>query len=260
MKSRNIQRKMKKAIWKNCIAWASTIAALIVIWIAACYIVGNDLLVPSFSDCLKKLGALLLSGEFWAAFFFTVKRVLIAFLISFVFAAFFAVIADMVPWFSLFFTPLVSFLRSLPTLAVLLILLVWAGASTAPIAVAFLSLFPSLYAGFRAALTGVDKDLVEMSRAFKVPMKKRIFSLYIPSAAPIALKEAGAALAFAVKLVVSAEVLANTFKSLGGLMQEAKLYLDMPMLFALVCVTFLLGLLLEALGALAGKMIERRWK
>ena len=84
---------MKKAIWKNCIAWASTIATLIVIWIAAFYIVGNDLLVPSFSDCMKELGKLFISGEFWSAFFFTVKRVLIAFVISFVFAMIFAVIA-----------------------------------------------------------------------------------------------------------------------------------------------------------------------
>jgi ABC-type nitrate/sulfonate/bicarbonate transport system permease component len=117
-----------------------------------------------------------------------------------------------------------------------------------------------LYVGFRAALSSVDQDLIVMSKAYKVPTFKRVTKLYIPSAAPIALKESGAALAFCVKLVASAEVLASTWKSLGGMMQEAKMYLDMPMLFALVCVTFLLGLLLETLGFFAAACVERRWK
>ena len=251
---------MKKAILKNCIAWAAAIAVLIGVWILAYYCVGNDLIVPSFSDCMKKIGGLLSNSSFWTAFFRTVKRVLVAFSISFIFAAIFAVIAYLVPWFSLFFTPIVSVLRSMPVLGVLLIILVWAGANTAPIVVAFLSLFPMLYVGFRAALSSVDQDLIVMSKAYKVPTFKRVTKLYIPSAAPIAIKESGAALAFCVKLVVSAEVVASTFRSSGGLMQEAKLYLDMPMLFALVCVTFLLGLFLETLGFWAAAYVERRWK
>lgn len=251
---------MKKTILRNCIAWAAAIAVLIGVWILTYYCIGNDLIVPSFSDCVKSLGDLLGRSSFWTAFFKTVKRVLIAFSISFIFAAIFAVIAYPVPWFSLFFTPIVSVLRSMPVLGVLLIILVWAGADTAPIVVAFLSLFPTLYAGFSAALSGVDENLIAMSKVYKVSAWKRIMKLYIPSAAPIAIKESGAALAFCVKLVVSAEVLASTWKSIGGLMQESKLYLDMPMLFALVCVTFLLGLLLETVGFWAAACVERRWK
>ena len=190
----------------------------------------------------------------------TLKRVLIAFIIAFIFAAIFAIISYLVPWFSLFFAPIVSVLRSMPVLGVLLIILVWSSVNTAPIVVAFLSLFPTLYAGFSAALTGVDKKLVEMSRVYRVPTWRRVWRLYIPSAAPIALRESGAALSFSVKLVVSAEVLASTFKSLGGMMQEAKLYLDMPLLFALVCVTFLAGLFLETVGGLVATMVERGCK
>jgi NitT/TauT family transport system permease protein len=251
---------MKKTIWKNCIAWATAIALLIGVWVVAYYAIGNDLLVPSFSDCLQKMGELFLSSAFWTAFFMTLKRVLIAFLFAFVFAVIFSIISYLVPWFSLFIAPIISVLRSMPVLGVLLIILIWAGASTAPIVVAFLSLFPMLYASFHASLSQVDRKLVEMSRVYKVPTLKRVWKLFLPSAAPIALRESGAALAFCVKLVVSAEVLASTFKSLGGLMQEGKMYLDMPLLFALVCVTFLLGLLLETLGGVVATCMDRSWK
>ena len=54
--------------------------------------------------------------------------------------------------------------------------------------------------------------------------------------------------------------MANTYKSLGGMMQEARLYLEMPTLFALVVVTFLVGILLETLGAAIATLVERRVK
>lgn len=258
--SKNMDGKIKGRVWKNLLQTAVALVALVVVWVAAHALVGNELLIPDFSACLKEVGKMLGKAAFWTAFWNTFRRVLIAFALSFAFAAFFAVIAYLVPWFCRILSPLVSFLRSLPTLAVLLIILVWSGAAVAPVVVAFLSLFPMLYAGILAALNEVDGALVDMSRVYRVPLRKQIFDLYLPSAAPYVLRESGAALAFSLKLVVSAEVLANTYRSLGGLMQEAKLYYEMPTLFALVLLAFSLGLILETLGALAAELVERRVK
>ena len=205
----------------------------------------------------KQTGKLLLSGGFWAALGNTLLRTLLALGISFVLALIFALISYLLPPFNSFFTPVVSALRSLPTLAVLLILLVWWGAGDAPVAVAFLSLFPMLYVSVLSALSGVDKDLIEMSRVYNVPLSKRIWELYLPAAAPYVLRETGAALSFSLKLVVSAEVLAYTFPSMGNLMQEARLY-DIAQLFALVGVTFVLGLLLEGLAALLAWLLKEK--
>ena len=251
---------MKRTILKNCIVWAAALAFLALVWMVAYFVVGNELIVPSFSHCLVRLGELLTSVAFWTAFFATLLRVLLAFGISLILAVVLAVVSYLLPTFRVFFAPIVSVLRSLPTLAVLLILLVWTGANGAPVVVAFLSLFPMLYAGFFAALSGVDERLLEMSRIYNVPLKKRILQLFLPAIAPQALQEAGAAISFSLKLVVSAEVLATTWKSLGGMLQEAKAYLDMPLLFALVCVTFLTGLTLELCLAAVARSVERRVK
>ena len=230
---------------------------LLVCYFVADAIAGNELLVPAFADVCKQVGKLLVSGGFWAALINTLLRTLLALAISFVLALIFALVAYLLPSFASFFTPVVSALRSLPTLAVLLILFVWWGAGDAPVAVAFLSLFPMLYVSILSALSGVDKDLIEMSRVYNVPLSKRIFQLYLPAAAPYVLRETGAALSFSLKLVVSAEVLVNTFPSMGNLMQEARLY-DIAQLFALVGVTFLLGLLLEGLAALIAKLLKEK--
>jgi NitT/TauT family transport system permease protein len=251
---------MKKLILKNLIQTGVAIVFLLIVWWIAYRSVGNDLLVPPLSDSLKEMLVLLGQGAFWRALVGSLSRALSAFALSFLLAVIFAVIAYLLPWFERFFAPLVSVLRSMPVLAVLLILLSFLNAGQAPIAVAFLSLYPMLYAGFLAALCQVDKDLIKMSRVYNVPLKRRILSLYLPSAAPYAMRESAAALAFSLKLVVSAEVLASTYKSLGGLMQEARLFLEMPTLFALVSITFFVGLILETAGNILAEFVERRVK
>lgn len=249
---------MKERVWKNIAFTLSAVAFLVAVWAVAWAAVGNELLVPSFSDSVKKFFSLWVDGAFWVALFRTLLRVLSAFLCSFIFGVVLAVIAYLYPMFGRFFAPIVAVMRSTPVLAVSLILIVWAGAGTAPILVAVLSLFPILYAGTLSALFNVDNDLIEMSRAYKVSYRKQVKSLYLPAVAPYMIRESGAGLGFAVKLVVSAEVLVRTKNSLGGAIWEAQLYTEMPLLFALVIVACLFGFLFDCLGGAVGNAVERR--
>ena len=250
---------MKKLILKNLIQTGVAILFLLAVWWLAYHSVGNDLLIPSLSKSLKEVGGLLVKAAFWRALGGTLLRALIAFVISFLLAIIFAVVAYLLPWFERFFAPVVSVLRSMPILAVLLILLAFLDAGKAPIAVAFLSLFPMLYAGVLAALSSVDRRFIEISRVEGAGLFRRVTAIYLPLSAPYILKEAGAALSFSVKLIVSAEILANTAKSLGGMMQDARLY-ELPQLFALVAVAFLAGLLMETLVGLLAEYVGKKVK
>ena len=249
---------MKQLLWKNLWQCLVAIVFLVVVWVVAYFAVGNHLLIPSFSESIKEVGALLVSKGFWLGLGMSLLRAGIAFLISFVLAVIFAVVAYLYPTFGGFLAPVVSALRSLPILAVLLILLSFLGAGEAPVAVAFLSLFPMLYTGVLAAISGVDKHLIEVSRVQGTPLFRRVSAIYLPLSSPYILKEAGGALSFSLKLIVSAEVLASTAKSLGGMMQEAKIYAEIPQLFALVGLTFVVGLVLELSLSLLATAAEKK--
>ena len=251
---------MKKVWIKNGIQTAAAIVVLFVAWLIAYLCVGNPLLIPAPWASGKEFGVLLTSGGFWQGFALTMGRVFLAFAISFVLAAVFAVIAYLYPTFAGICTPIVSAFRSLPVLAIVLILLSVLGAGVTPIAVAFLSLFPMLYTGIFAALSSVDKQLIDVGRACGVTVKNNVFRVYVPLAAPYVTREGTAAFSFALKLVVSAEVVANTARSLGGLMQEAQGYLELPKLFALVIVTFFVALVLETVGNWLSKRVESALK
>ena len=136
-------------------------------------------------------------------------------------------------------------------------LLSFLGNGKAPVVVAFLSLFPMLYTGILAALSGVDKHLIEVSRVQGTPLFRRVSAIYLPLSSPYILREASGALSFSVKLVVSAEVLAYTAQSLGGMMQDARIY-NLPQLFALVAMSFLAGLIVELAVSLLATVAENK--
>lgn len=245
---------MKKVLLKNGIQTLAALGVLLLAWFIAYFCVGNPLLIPAPWASAKEFGVLFSSGRFWQGVGMTLFRTFLAFGISFILAVGFAVIAYLYPTFAGIFTPIVSALRSLPVLAVVLILLSILGAGIAPIAVAFMSLFPMLYTGILAALLGIDKEYIDISKVYCPSWWGRVWQVYLPLTSPYVLREAGGALSFALKLVVSAEVVAFTARGLGGMMQDAKIWGELPQLFALVTLVFIVGLILElAMTALAEK-------
>ena len=245
---------MKKVLLKNGIQTIAALGVLLLVWVVAYFCVGNPLLIPAPWASAKEFGGLFASSGFWAGFGWTIARTFLAFGISFVLAVIFAVIAYMLPTFAGIFTPIVSAFRSLPVLAVVLVLLSIIGAGAAPVAVAFLSLFPMLYTAVLTALLGIEKRYIDASKVYGASWWARVRRVYLPMTAPSVLREAGGAISFALKLVVSAEVVAMTARSLGGMMQEAKVWGELPQLFALVVLVFVLGLILElATTAIAEK-------
>jgi len=257
MKKQTAEKQLNTVL-KNATFFAVYVLAFLLLWNVAYSLVRNDYVFPSFAEVFSEMKNLFKEKEFYFSFWQSFLRVLQAFFFSFLLAGGFAVLTKAVKGFEKVFAPVVSALRALPTMAIMLILLIWSTPAKAPVIIAFLALFPMLYTGFLSALSVVDEELVEMNKVFQVPKKKQIFKMYLPMSMPYVLREASAGLSFALKLVVSAEILANTFNSLGGMLQLSKIYLETPKVFALTLVVIVVGLILEVTGLLISKAVERR--
>ena len=246
---------MKKTLLFSALA----ILFLWLAWLIAYFVVRNDYLLPSFGETMKRLGRLLIDAAFWRAFANTLLRTLWSFLLSFVLGAVLALIANLHGALRAFLAPVISVLRTVPTMAIILILLLWTGPLGAPVIVSLLVLLPACYAAVLASLDEVREGYGDLARAFGVDWKRKIFKMYLPLAAPSVLGQAGAICSMGLKITISGEVLANTYRSLGGLMQEAQTFVDMPRLMALTLVSVLLGFLLEGICFFAYKLIVR-WR
>lgn len=256
MKLYKLKEFFKKRIF-NIVCSAAAIILMWLVWIVAYFAVANDLLIPSFGDTVISFFGLLTDTTFWTGFAFTLLRTAEAFLISFALAVALAVISVCGKAAAAFVAPFMVLLRTLPTLAVILILLVWTNPKVAPVIVTVLVIFPAVYSQIMAAVGGIDGDVKEMLMIYRVKKSVRIFKVYLPLVSPNVLAQSGANVSLSLKIMVSAEVLASTFRSLGGLMQNARNYVDMPRLAALTVAAVLTGLLLEIVLSLPVRLTNR---
>lgn len=249
----------KKDKLYNALFSVAAVLFLWILWLVAALAVGNGYILPSVGETFAAMGTLLAEGAFWRAFGGTFLRTLIAFAVSFAAGLALAAIAGAFPRARAFFAPIVSVLRSVPTMAIILILLLWSTPRAAPAIVSFLVLMPAVYAAALAEFDEVRREYGELARAFGVGARRKIFGMYLPLSAPNLLGQAGAILSMGLKITVSGEVLSNTFHSLGGMMQDAKMFVDMPRLMALTLVAVFVGFALEGLCVLA-KFLLVRWQ
>ncbi|MCM1439126.1 MAG: ABC transporter permease subunit [Roseburia sp.] len=218
------------------------------VWFIAAAATGNEYLVVPVGSTLSEFFALFSKAFFWKALSHTLLRTLITFLISFALALACACLSVAFKPFAAFMRPIAAFFRTLPTMAVLLLILTSLKQRAAPVAVAFLVLFPMIYSQLTDSISSVDGGLLQMARVYGMPLHKRLACIYLPHLAPVTLKQTGGNLAFGLKIVISAEVMAPTHTAIGGMLGEANVY-SMPRLAALTLVAVALGILFEAVFA-----------
>ena len=223
----------------------AAVAVMLCTWWIAAAVKGNELILPTPSQTVNALGTMLVGRAFWRAFGGTLLRTVIAFAVSLAVATVLAVAARLWTPVRRFLAPVVSVLRALPTVAVVLLLVVWSSPRVAPVIVDALVIMPVLQAAILAAIDGVDPDLIEMSRVYRVPLARKLCSLYLPSIVPAVMPQIASTLSLSVKLMVASEVLAATAHSLGGQMQQMAAYWETAKLFAYTLVAVIVSLVLE---------------
>ena len=141
----------------------------------------------------------------------TLLRIVVGFTISFILGSIIGVLMGTKPYWESFFSDFVTCGISIPNLAWAIVGVLWFGMHyMTPVFSVLMVATPYVALNIWEGVKNVNKDLVDMGRAFSVSKKRIIRHVYIPSILPFAF--AGIRLAFSVswKLVVLAEVFTSS--------------------------------------------------
>lgn len=241
----------------NLILTVAPLACILLVWQISAKKIGNRFILTDIKDTFKALFALLGQEEFYRSLWGTVSRTLIAFAVSFILASALAFLSRISKGLDLMINPLISVTRSLPTIAVVLLLLLWTNSKIAPIVVTTLVVLPTTYNSMRDAFFSVDNDLVSALKTFNVPTKTLFIKVYAPQVLPPTLLAIGGGLALNLKLMVAAEVLSQTADSLGYLLNTSKVYLEIATMIALVVACVVIGLCVESAFRFVSKKVGK---
>jgi len=228
-------------------------------------LLGNSLLLPTPSETISALSGIVSDPGFAGELLATAYRVFKGFALSFLLGSAAGAACGFSWKAKALLSPALAALRTVPFISLSILAIIWFPSGTVPVFVAFLMAFPIVASSVMEGIGSVDTDLEELSSVYSVPFSKRAYRLYLPSVMPYVVSAASQSLGMSWKIVVSAEVLSMPARGIGGRMDSAKAFLEMPELFAwtllLVALGFATDALLEAIRARAfGWREGRLWQ
>ncbi|UAL30180.1 ABC transporter permease subunit [Nocardioides rotundus] len=156
-------------------------------------------------------------------------------------------------WVGMVLEPYLNFLRSLPPLAYIGLLIVWFGiGDTSKIWLLFLAAFPPITMATIAGVRGVKEDQVNAVLSLGASRRQALSAVVLPATLPEVMTGIRVAVGFAWTTVVAAEI-ANGIPGIGGLAYLAGEQLQTALVIACIIVIGIAAILLDLLL----KTIER---
>ena len=227
-----------------------SLAIVLLVWFIAAKLLDKPLVLPEPKEAFSELFVILGEKQTYEYGALTVGRTFLSFIISTVTAFIFSIIGVLFKPSHKVLSPIVTVLRAAPTLPVIFLTVIWFDYSEVPVVIGFLIAFPLLYSSFYTALTGVDKNLVDMAKSFNVSKKNVIQYVYLPSIRRPCLESMKSVISLTLKVVVAAEITALTKKSLGLLFRIENLTYNISALLALTVFTVIISFILEGIFSL----------
>lgn len=223
----------------------------VVIW-AACWQVAalwidSRIFLPSPLDVLQSLKGLLVSPEFFHSIAFSLGNIARGFLLGVVFGSLVAMAASMSEFLRTFFALPIRILQATPVASFTILALLWMDSRQLSVLISFFMVLPIVYTNVLTGIMETDKELLEMAKVFRVRSYLKMRYLYLPAVLPYLVSACSLAAGLAWKSGVAAEVIGVAKNSIGNHLYQAKIYLEIPELFAWTAVTIAVSILFEQL-------------
>ena len=246
--------KAKKNMHTAHLIRAVTLALLIIGWdiLARSGLLLRDV-VPSLVTIIASMGKLIINPLFYSNLSITSFEVIMALAIGSVLGIICGIIIGSSAFLSAAFEPYIYYMSPTPRIIFFPVMIMWFGVgSPSKIALGALSCFFTMALSTADGMRQIDKVLIRVGRSFRASLWHMAIKIYLPAMRTPILN--GIRLGFGTAVITA--LLAETKLSnqgLGFMIMQIYSRFDMPTLYALLIIVFILaGLGNAVLGALAG--------
>ena len=212
------------------------------LWYFIALKINSEIIFPNIQDILKKFIEIISEKSFYRDLLASLLRVLITFALSFLLAFIIGISAGIFQAIRYILIPIINFIRTIPTIPLILVAIIWFDNNTVPIFVSMLVIFPIMYDSITNGIINVDKKLIEMSVSYNVSLKTQIINLYIPYIKPYIFTGISQSMGITWKSILAAEILSLPALGIGTKLYESHLYLDNVSLFAYCLIAIIFNL------------------
>jgi NitT/TauT family transport system permease protein len=237
------------------------IAVWLVIWQAVSLLVNNAILFSGPVEIAQALATDVQQLRFWEAIAHSALRICAGFLLAFVAGVLVGTLAWRFAPLAAFLNPAILFIKSVPIVCFIVLLLIWVGSAWTSTIAVFLVGFPAFYFAVQEGLAQRDTKMCELLTVFRVPALRRAFCFNWPSMLPFLLATSRTAVGMSWKSGVAAELIGLPLGTIGERIYQAKIELSSVDIFTWMIVIVLFSLLAERLFLLVLRHSEAwLWK
>ena len=209
---------------------------------------GKSLLIPAPPEVVRRLAELIVTSAFWRYTGLSLLRITLGLVIGIAAGILIAVLTSRSELLRALLSPAVRVVRATPVASFIILVLLWVANGRVPAVISALVVLPIVWESTTAGLAGVDKSLLEFSRAYRLTRLDTLRHVVLPALLPHLSAAVCTAIGLAWKSGIAAEVLCLPRAGIGTQVYFSKLYLDTPALFAWTIVVVLLSMTVERLA------------
>lgn len=221
---------------------------LVIIWVLLSKVVNNEIIVPSIESTFISMIKIIQDPNFLNTIKYTLFRTLIGFLISLFLAMATGILSSVSKVVYNLMVPILKFLNSIPTIAIIVLALIWLNNEFVPMFVGFVMVFPVLYEAVLNSILNVDLNIIQMANLYKVDKMRIIKHIYIPNILYNLSSIFNSVLGINLKMVIAGEVLAQPKYAIGSSLQLQRMYLNTSGVFAWIIIILLISGMLDYIG------------
>lgn len=207
--------------------WGALTSLLLMLaaWEAVSAVVGGLILSDPVTT-FAQLHRMLASGSAWTDLALTARRAMSGLGAALLMGSVLGLLAGMSMTAAMMARPLVTVLLGTPPIAWLVLAMLWFGASDGtPVFTVFIACFPVVFASALQGTRTLDHHLKDMAQALRLPLRMKIFDLYMPHVLSYLFPAFITALGTSWKVVVMAELLACS-DGVGAALAVSRAQLD----------------------------------
>ena len=232
-------------------AWA--VIFWLLLWQAGAMAIDQRIILVSPLRVLARLTELIPTLDFWGAIWYSLVRITAGFLLGTAAGVVLAALRRVEELLA----PALLAIKSIPVASFIILALILFSSRNLAVLISFLIVLPVLYTNILGGIRAADPQLLEMARVFRIPTLRSIRYVYLPQVLPYFRSACGSALGLCWKSGIAAEVIGMPDGSIGEQLQQAKIYLNTPDLFAWTLVIVLVSLVFEKVFLILLKWGER---
>ena len=248
---------MKLYSWANKRSYILGLLFLIVLWQVFAIIINQDIYLPTLNQVFCAIINIVKDINFNINILSSVLRTFISFSVAAVIAIILGILSCMYPFFKDFFEGFNVIGKTIPTMVLVVLSLIWFDKDNTPYIVGIAIVFPIIYTGICNQLNKVEKEYSDLCFIYQISKLQKVKKIYLPVIIIYLAETFISDFSLAFKVVIAGEVHGQPTFGIGSAIQRAKINFEISKVFGWIVLIAIVSIILEAINKVIIRKIKK---